>query len=140
MEEAPLKGSCLCGAVRYELGAAPVWAHACHCSRCRKATGSAFASNLFVPLDALRFTQGEAHLRAFQPPDAERFVHRFCAICASPLPSLNPARGNVVVPMGSLDDDPGLSPQAHIWVASRADWDAISDDLPQHPEALGSGD
>ena len=76
MEKAPLKGSCLCGAVCYELVAPPVWAHVCHCSRCRKATGSAFAPNLFVPLDALLFTQGEEHLRAFQPPDAERFVQR----------------------------------------------------------------
>lgn len=139
MSDVLLAGSCLCGAVRYELTEAPDWSHSCHCSRCRKATGAAFASNLFVPLEALRYTAGEEHLRSFQPPDAERFIHTFCGICGATLPSDNQARGRAVVPMGSLDGDPGLSPKAHIWVDSRAAWDTITDELPQHPEALGSG-
>jgi hypothetical protein len=139
MKNALLRGSCLCGAIRYELTAPPEWAHSCHCSRCRKATGAAFASNLFVPLDALRFVAGKEHLRSFKPPDAERFTHTFCGVCGGTLPFENPARGRAVVPMGSLDDDPSHGPQAHIFVASKPAWSTISDDLPQHPEALGSG-
>lgn len=139
MSNGVLKGSCLCGAIRYELSQSPEWAHHCHCSRCRKSTGAAHASNLFVPLDALRYVEGEAHLRSFKPPDAERFTHVFCSICGGNLPFENEARGRAVVPMGSLDDDPGYTPQAHIFVESRAPWHTITDDLPQHPEALGSG-
>jgi hypothetical protein len=134
-----LKGSCLCGAVRYELTESPEWAHNCHCARCRKATGASFASNLIVPLEALRYTAGTELLRSFKPPEAERFTHTFCTLCGSTLPFENPARRSAVVPMGSLDDDPGCRPRAHIFVDSRAPWDTITDDLPQHPEALGSG-
>ena len=134
-----LRGSCLCGAIRYELTHAPSWSVCCHCSRCRKTSGTAFAANLFVPLEALRYIAGAEHLRSFKPPEAERFIHAFCGICGATLPSDNQAYGLAVVPMGSLDDDPGLSPRAHIWVDSRAPWDTITDDLPQHPEALGSG-
>ncbi len=132
-----LTGSCLCGTVRYELTQAPVWAHNCHCSRCRKTSGAAFASNLFFALDALRYSQGEDHLRWFKPPEAERFTHVFCDRCGSTLPFVNKQRGVVGVPMGGLDGDPGYSPRAHIFVKSRAPWFTISDLLPQHATALG---
>jgi hypothetical protein len=135
-----LSGACLCGAVRYELLAEPVWAHACHCSRCRRTTGSAFAANLFFPLDALHWVEGETLLRHYAPPEAERFTTTFCSRCGSTLPFRNEARGLVVVPMGSLDVDPDFRLLAHIWVESKAPWYEIADTLPRHPTALGSGD
>ena len=135
MSDVLLTGSCLCGAVRYELTDAPYWAHACHCSRCRKITGSPFAANAFVPLESLRYVAGKAHLNSYRIPKADRFTHTFCKLCGSTLPSPNPSKSRVVIPMGSLDDDPGLLLKAHIWVDSKADWDAIVDDLPQHTEA-----
>lgn len=134
-----IRGSCLCGAVRYELTEMAEWSHCCHCSRCRKATGAAFASNLFVPLEALRYVEGEQHLRSFRPAGAERFTHTFCVICGSTLPFRNEARGRAVVPMGTLDENPGLAPRAHIFVASKAPWLTITDTLPRHPDALGTG-
>ena len=134
----PLKGSCLCAAVRYELAEAPKWAHACHCSRCRKVGGAPFAADAFVPLESFAYVAGEEHLGFYQPPAAERFVHTFCTVCGATLPSRQVEGGIVVVPLGSLDDDPGLGPKAHIWVDSKAPWDVITDDLPQHPERLGS--
>jgi len=134
------RGSCLCGAVRYELTQAPVWSHSCHCSRCRKTSGSGCASNLFFPMDALRFTEGEDRIASFKPPEAERFTHFFCTTCGSTLPFNNPQRKLAGVPMGTLDDDPGMAPRAHIFVGSKAPWDEIADDLPQHPTVLGSGD
>jgi hypothetical protein len=133
-------GGCLCGAVRYELTGAPVWAHHCHCSRCRRITGSAFASNLFAARDALRYTRGESHLRSYKVPEAERFTHVFCDVCGSSLPFVNESLGLVGIPMGSLDGDPGIAPRAHIFVDSKAPWFTITDRLPQHPTALGSGD
>ena len=93
MSDVLIEGSCLCGAVRYEITEAPGWAHSCHCSRCRKTTGSACAENLFAPLAALRYTAGEKHLQSFQPSDAVRFIHTFCEICGATLPSDNMALG-----------------------------------------------
>lgn len=130
-----IKGSCLCGEIRYELTREPVRAHNCHCRRCRKIRGSAFASNLFVPLDAIRYTQGEEFLQSYKLPEAERFTHVFCKVCGSSLPFKNEARGIVVVPMGSLDDDPAHPPDAHIFVGSMAPWFMITDSLPQYEEA-----
>jgi hypothetical protein len=133
-----LTASCLCGAVRYELTQEPGWAHNCHCSRCRKTRGSAFASNLFVPTDGLRYTQGEDSLQRYKPPDAERFTHVFCRRCGASMPWRNESRGLVIVPMGSLDDNPPITPRAHIFVDSKAPWFTITDDLPQSPEGPGS--
>lgn len=135
---AALTGSCLCGAVRYELSQAPVWAHNCHCSRCRKSGGSAFASNLFFRLEAFSYTEGEELVGSFKVPDAERFTHVFCTRCGATLPFRNETRGLVGVPMGSLDDDPEYSPRAHIFVDSKAAWFDITDALPQHPKGLDS--
>ena len=126
-----VRGSCLCGAVAYELSGEGLMARHCHCSRCRKARGAAHASNLFAPLDGLRFTRGEDRLASYKVPEAERFTQVFCRTCGSPLPCPQPARGAAVVPMGSLDGDPGVRPSRHIFVASKAPWYAIADDLPR---------
>ena len=133
-----LTGKCLCGAVQYELSQRPVWSHNCHCSRCRRTSGSAFASNLFFPIDSFQYTRGADSVRSFKPADAERFEHFFCERCGSTLPFKNEVHKLVGVPMGSLDTDPEFTPRAHIFVESKAPWFAITDDLPIHPEALGS--
>ena len=126
-----IEGSCLCGAVAYETDRAPERAHNCYCGRCRKARGAGMASNLFVPIEGFRWTRGEERLRRYQPPEAERFVHAFCGTCGASMPHENPARGLVVIPMGSLDSDPGMAPQRHIFVASKAPWVGIRDELPR---------
>src|SRR5262249_60585218 len=112
----------------------PSWAHNCHCSRCRKSRGAAFASNLFVPIDGFRFTQGHSELRSYKPPEAARFTHAFCANCGSSLPWRDETRGFIVGPMGGLDDPPGVTPRANIFVGSMAPWFTITDNLPQHHE------
>ena len=134
-----LTGGCLCGAVRYETTEPPVWSHHCHCSRCRRSGGGAFASNAFFAKRAFAFTAGREHVRSFEVPDADFFTHFFCERCGSTLPFPNEAHGLVGVPMGTLDADPGLAPKAHIWTDSKAPWHEITDDLPRHPERLGSG-
>ena len=133
-----ITGSCLCGTVAYELTADPVWAHNCHCSRCRKTRGAPFSASVFVPLSGFRFTRGEEQLHAYKVPDAEHFTHVFCGTCGSTMPWRNESRGFAVVPMGSLDSAPGIVPRAHIFVESMAPWFVITDDLPQSPGAPGS--
>ena len=135
-----IRGSCLCGAVRFELTKPIVWAHNCYCSRCRKTRGVGFASNLFVEGNGLNFEQGESELASYRPPEAERFTHTFCRHCGSTMPWLNRAHNLFVIPLGSLDDPPDMKPQASIFVDSKASWIAITDSLPQHPGPPGSKD
>jgi len=129
-----VRGSCLCGGVAYEIAGridGPIIK--CHCSRCRKARGAAHATNLFVEdLARFRWLRGEDLIAAYKVPEAERFTQTFCRTCGSKVPGVNRARGRVVVPAGSLDDDPGAREELHIFVGSKAPWYEIADDLPQH--------
>ena len=131
---AGVRGSCLCAAVAYEATGESLRAWNCHCSRCRKARGAAHASNLFMPLAGFRFTRGEERLASYKVPEALRFTQVFCRTCGSPMPRVDPDRGIAVVPMGSLDGDPGVRPSRHIFAASKAPWFELADDLPQDAE------
>jgi hypothetical protein len=131
------RGSCLCGAVTYVIEASPLRAWNCHCGRCRKARSAAHASNLFTASDGVQFTRGADHLTSYKVPEAQHFTHMFCRTCGSSMPRIDRNRDLAVVPMGSLDDDPGIRPQAHIFVGSKAPWYEIADDLPQHAEYPG---
>ncbi len=128
------RGSCLCGAVAFRLEAKPRVARNCHCGRCRKARVAPHATNMVVPIDGVRFTRGEGELASFKIPEAKFYRQVFCSTCGGKLPRLDPARELAIVPMGSLDDDPGIRPSQHIWVGSMATWDEISDDLPRYDE------
>lgn len=129
------RGSCLCGAVAYQVVAPPLRSRTCHCSRCRKAASAAHVTYLATVAEGVRFTRGEEHVVTFKVPDARYFKHAFCGTCGSSLPRQDRERDLAIVPMGSLDDDPGVRPQCHIYVGSRAAWDRIDDALPQYPEA-----
>jgi hypothetical protein len=74
-------GSCLCGRVRYELDTEPKITVACHCSLCRKATGSAFATWTLVPTDHFRWTAGSEEIREFRSSDRGRRM--FCGHCGT---------------------------------------------------------
>ncbi len=128
-----LKGSCLCGTVRYEIRGELGQGVFCHCSRCRKAGGSAFASVAAVAAQDFVFTEGEAALHDFTTTEG---VHRlFCSNCGSPiLTRRETAPGAVRVRLGTLDTPISTGPELHIFVASKADWYEIHDALPQYPE------
>jgi hypothetical protein len=132
--EGVLRASCLCGGIAFELSGPPLRFYNCHCTRCRKARAAAHASNLFAAADGARFTRGEALLTSYKVPEAERFAQVFCRVCGAPMPRINPTLGHVVIPAGALDDDPGLRPQAHIFVASKAPWWEIRDEMRQYAE------
>jgi hypothetical protein len=126
------RGSCLCGGVAFAVTGAPLWSVHCHCSRCRKARGAAFASNLVTRADGVRLLCGEDLLVAWKVPEARWFTTVFCRRCGAKAPRIDSERDLAIVPMGALDDDPGVRPKAHIFVGSKAPWDVITDDLPQH--------
>jgi len=131
-----LRGSCLCGRVGFVVEGELQRATNCHCGRCRKARAAAHASNCFTRDDGLRFTRGADRLELYKLPGARYFAQAFCRDCGGKLPRLDPERKLAVVPMGALDDDPGIRPSSHIFTASKAPWYEIADDLPQHPEGL----
>jgi hypothetical protein len=133
------RGSCLCGAVAFRIEGASIVARSCHCGRCRKGRGAAHATNMLVPIDALRFTRGEGDLAEYKIPEAKFFTQTFCRICGSKAPRIARDRGFAIVPLGSLDDDPGIRLREHIWVGSKAPWHEIHDDLPRYDEGPPPG-
>ncbi len=131
-----LRGSCLCGTVRYELRGEPLLMYYCHCGTCRKATGTAFATNMLVPAELFAVTAGQDALSAYE--SSPRKHRHFCSRCGSPIYSRAEATSHVVsVRCGTLDDDGGRRPAVHSWVADKAPWFEIGDDLPQAPGGLG---
>ena len=136
MDERELSGSCLCGTVHYRVcGPWLRFAH-CHCSRCRKATGSAHATNLFAQADHFRWTAGESEVRRYDLPTAARFCTSFCSKCGSRVPSLARDGKTIIIPAGSLDEAPEIRPQARIYWGSRVTWSCDGDDLPRFETAL----
>ncbi len=126
-------GSCLCGEVAYEVGN-PTRMYNCHCWRCRRARSAAHAANMFAGIDDFRFTRGQQLVAEYKPPDARFFTVAFCTRCGGGAPRVSRERGMVSVPAGTLDTDPGIRPQAHIYVGSKAPWFEITDDIPQYAE------
>ncbi len=128
-----LRGSCLCGAVRYEIEGALGPIVCCHCSMCRKAQGSAFATNAPVEAARFRLVEGRESLREYRSSPEK--VRAFCSRCGSPIFSRHDARPEVVrVRIGTLDTPIAARPTAHIHVASKAEWYDILDGRPQHAE------
>ncbi len=134
MSQSKFSGSCLCGGVQYEISGEVVRFSHCHCGRCRKATGTGHATNLILKSDQVTWLKGEELLRRFKVPEAERFSTCFCTQCGSPLPRVLPALGMVLIPAGSLDSDPGIRPQAHIFWDSRAELSCVAGELPVFAE------
>jgi hypothetical protein len=126
-------GSCLCGAVKYEVRGDLGTAMYCHCSRCRKASGSAFASNVVIAARDFVVVAGKDSLATFSTPQG---VHReFCSKCGSPIISRRDSVPDVArLRLGSLDTPVPAPPSAHIFVGSKAAWWEIRDQLPQHAE------
>ena len=115
-------GSCLCGKVTYEIqGPFKIFQY-CHCSRCRKFTGSAHSANLFVPPDRFRWLSGEELVGRYELPEAKYFATAFCKNCGSSLPWHVQGGRNVVITAGTLDGDPGIKPKQNVFCGSGAEW------------------
>ncbi|HLS80428.1 MAG TPA: GFA family protein [Steroidobacter sp.] len=127
-----VQGSCLCGRVAFELSKSPRRMVNCHCSRCRRSRGSAYATNVFVNLEDLHWTRGAEQARVYRVPDARAFATSFCVDCGGLLPCAFEKIGKYLVPVGALDTPLALTPGAHIHVASKAPWFEFSDDLPRY--------
>ena len=128
----PLSGSCQCGEVRFEVEGEFEHFMLCHCKYCQKDTGSAHAANLLGTTATLRWISGADHPVQYTIPGT-RHTRAFCPTCGSALPSRQLDGSLLVVPAGSLDSAVDRAPDAHIFLASRADWDSEPERLPGHP-------
>ena len=127
-------GSCFCNNVTYEItGNLGIFQY-CHCSRCRKFTGSAFASNIIVLPEQFKWLSGEEYIGRYEPQGPKYFATTFCKNCGSSLPWLVKTGKSVVVPAGTLDGDPEIKPTQNIFCASKAKWYVEPNTLPQHDE------
>jgi len=124
------QGGCLCGSVRFEISGGIRDIVYCHCSQCRKAQGTAFATNGVVNRDGFNIIKGDALLTAYETsPGKQKY---FCSRCGSPVYSDNTELPEVVrIRLGTIESDVSERPSCHIFVGSRASWDVICDDLPQ---------
>jgi len=134
MSSAHVTGSCLCGSVKFEATAPFAAFRYCHCSRCRKASGSAHAANLFVPETQFKWTAGEALLKRFPHPQSERFAVWFCANCGTRMPHKVNTTDNMLIPAGVLDADPDMRPTNSIFWKSKSPWYVSPDELPKFDE------
>src|SRR4051794_22856025 len=130
-----MRGSCLCGGLRYEVTGSLHRVIHCHCSMCRKATGAAFRTRAGVRTAEFRWTQGEALLGRYPSSPGEN--RTFCTACGATLVTLFRDHPETLgLALGTLDDDPCVRAVAHVYVASKAPWFEITDGLPQYPGAL----
>ena len=129
-------GSCLCEAVKFEIEGDFERFFLCHCSRCRKNTGSAHAANLFSTTARLHWLSGEDNVKTFQLPGT-RHGRSFCTECGSALPTIKMDGKLLVVPAGCLNTDVHLKPQGHIFMDSKANWDIDPNQVPHFDQLPG---
>lgn len=123
------QGSCLCGEVHFEIEGDFEAFYLCHCEFCRKDTGSAHAANLFSSTARLTWVSGEDKATTFTLPSTLH-TKSFCSVCGSALPGMQMKGKLLVVPAGSLDSATSIKPNAHLFVASKADWDCELEKVP----------
>lgn len=132
------QGSCLCGAVRYRINGDLGPIVFCHCRQCRKAQGSAFASNSPIRAADFELLSGADALRSYRATPLKERV--FCGHCGSPLYSRRDDLPAVLrLRLGTLDTAIAERPSHHIYAASKAEWFEILDDLPRHAELETAG-
>ena len=122
-------GGCLCGDVRYRARGDSRWMGHCHCVWCRRQSGAAFASFVCFDRDDVAYTTGAPTI---YHASTEGVARGFCARCGSSLTFERPARGNVDVCAGTLDDPNAILPQEHIFTDHKCAWLHLDDGLPRH--------
>jgi hypothetical protein len=139
MADFRLTGGCLCGGVRFEVTEPLLAAGYCHCTRCRRRTGTAASAQARIAPGSLHITAGEDLVRQYQPDDG--FAKAFCSECGSALWSVHPDDREVMsIRLGAFDDDPGVRPAYRQFTAYAAVWEPLPDDgLPRYPETRPPG-
>ena len=129
-----LRGSCLCGAVRYEAdGLASPIGH-CHCRTCRKANACAYTSTARVARESFRLVSGADRLVAYESTPGK--LRRHCSTCGTEILAEWLDQPHIILRVATLDDDPGVRPTVHIWISHGEPWLTDETDLPRLPEGV----
>ncbi|HDZ45593.1 hypothetical protein LCGC14_0097060 [marine sediment metagenome] len=115
-----MRGECLCGGVAFEIEGELPNLYQCHCSLCRKATGSAANAATFVDEQSFRWMSGQSNIRSFQKPTGYR--SDFCSVCGSPVPNKLRDTDLIWVPAGLLDGATFSQISVHLHLSSAATW------------------
>ena len=126
-----ISGGCLCGRVRYEITGPLFDVDNCYCSMCRRQHGAAFSTYAGFNPDDFRWLSGKDYLKLYETPAGGGWC--FCSECGSSLAGSENGRITTVT-LGTVEGDPGVKAESHIFVGSRAQWHEINDDLPQFEE------
>ena len=125
------KGSCLCGSIQFELDGDVSDIIHCHCSLCRKASGSAYATNGFINAEDLRLTDKNSTLTFYESSEGKRKY--FCRTCGAPIFSSNSqSPDRYRLRLGSLDSGICERPISHNFVTSKANWEDLDAALPRY--------
>ncbi len=116
-----IKGGCLCGAVTFEANDDFTAFHLCHCKQCQKISGSSNVANLFTSTDNITWLSGEDYLKRYDHP-TKQFTSVFCSQCGSGLPFVGQSGKALIVPAGSLDEQPSKKPDDNIFWHERMSW------------------
>jgi len=127
-----MRGSCLCGTCVFELKGRISAVGKCHCSKCRKVSGTGSNAVHWARPENVEWVSGKENIKSFRRPDG--WGTDFCDTCGSPLPALAGDGSMWFVPAGLLDEDPGVGVRGHIWTSSKPSWEVIGDDAPQFEE------
>jgi hypothetical protein len=125
-------GQCLCGSVRFRIdGDLQTFAY-CHCTSCRRSSGSAFMANSEIRTSQLHWMQGRDFIREYESSPGK--FRAFCSGCGSPIYARHPAQPeHLSMRLGLIEGDPGHRASAHFNVSEKAAWFTVSDGLPQYP-------
>lgn len=127
-----MKGSCLCGAIEFEVDQLDMPISHCHCRTCRKAHAAAFASTAGVMREHFRWIKGKEKLSAFESSPGK--LRYFCSICGAHLLAERPAQHHVILRVAVLDEDPGIKPAMHIWCSHNVPWLQDEEGIPHYQE------
>ena len=126
-----MKGSCLCGAIEYEIDSIDSPINHCHCRTCKKSHAAPFASTAGVMREHFRWIKGQDKLSAFESSPGK--LRHFCSVCGSHLVAERLNQPHFIVRIATLDENPGTTPNAHIWTSHDTPWLAY-ENIPAYLE------
>ena len=125
-----ITGGCLCGDIRYECQGEPLHSIICHCTDCRRFTGSAIATELFYPKESFRLLSGTPSGYAVLAESGNSIERQFCGKCGASLFAVLDSYPDLIsVTAGTLDDKTVFKPDCQVWTRSRMDAIRVNDDL-----------
>jgi hypothetical protein len=138
----PLEGGCTCGAVRYRMIGKPMFVYCCHCRECQRGTGAAFGLNAMIEADRVALLQGQPEMVPVPTPSGRGQMINRCPTCRVALWGNYFRAGDKVhfIRVGTLDQPDLVSPDIHIYTASKLPWVVIPEGTPTFPEYYSAGE